>query len=375
MLKTAIKFLLYDKAKSFGALLGVVISTFLIGQQIGVFTFLTNAMKALAEMNPQYIWVIDSQTENVNALGQLDMRISRHIESFPGVANVYPVFIGGALVQFPDGENSGIQLIGLEAPGFVGGPKPSDFTDGTFTDLLADGAVCVDYFDKRIFRSTDPGTTFEINKKKVYIGARTKGVRGFGASYVFTTIERARALTRASSNTASAFLVEVAPGTSQDEMVKLINSNVFGVRAWKGTELASSTVSIILRTTSIATSVGTLVIFALIAGFFIVGLTLYSAAVDRLKDYGTMKAIGATNGYIAKLIYLQATIFAIFGFGIGYLLMDAFRKGIANTGLFFSYSPQFLAVFFGVILLIALGGASFAVRRITKLEPAEVFRF
>ena len=375
MLKTAIKFLLYDKAKSFGALLGVVISTFLIGQQIGVFTFLTNAMKALAEMNPQYIWVIDSQTENVNALGRLDMRIARQIGAFPGVESVYPVFISGALVQFPDGENSGIQLIGIEAPGFVGGPKTTDFIDGGFIDLLPDGAVAVDFFDKRIFRSTEPGTTFEINKRKVYIGARTKGVRGFGASYVFTTIERARALTNASNNATSAFLVKVLPGMTQDEMVKTINGNVFGVRAWKGEELASTTVAIILKTTSIATSVGTLVIFALIAGFFIVGLTLYSAAVDMLKDYGTMKAIGATNGYIRKLIYTQATMFAVFGFGIGYLLMDAFRKGISSTGLFFSYSPQFLLVFFFVILAIALGGASFAVRKIARLEPAEVFRF
>jgi putative ABC transport system permease protein len=88
-----------------------------------------------------------------------------------------------------------------------------------------------------------------------------------------------------------------------------------------------------------------------------------------------MKAIGATNWYIAKLIYTQAAVFAIVGFGIGYLLMNAFRNGIAKTGLFFNYTNEFLAAFFCVILVIALGGASFAVRRIAKLEPAEVFRF
>lgn len=374
MFLTALKFLLYDKTKSLGALLGVVISTFLIGQQVGVFTFLTNSMKALAELAPEYIWVVDSRTENVNALGQLDMRIAREIASFSGVEKVYPMYVGGALVQFPDGETSNVQVIGLQAPDFAGAPKDK-LMNGTFTDLLADGGMCVDFFDKRVFRSTEIGTTFEINKKKAFIAARTKGVRGFGASFVFTTLERARAYTKASDNATSAFLVAVKPGTSQDEVIKLINQNIFGVRAWKGTDLAASSVSIILRTTSIATSVGTLVIFALIAGFFIIGLTLYSAAVDRLKDYGTMKAIGATNWYIAKLIYTQAAVFAILGFGIGYLLMNAFRKGIANTGLFFNYSFEFLAIFFCVIFVIALGGASFAVRRIAKLEPAEVFRF
>ncbi len=375
MIKTAFKFLLYDKAKSFGALMGVVISTFLIGQQVGVFTFLTNSMNVLARMNPEYIWVIDSRTENVNSLGSLDMRIARQMESFPGVKKVHPVYISGALVQFPDGETSGIQLIGLNAPEFVGQPQAQNIIEGKMSDLLPDGAVCVDIFDKRIFRSTELGTSFEINKRKVHIAARTKGVRAFGGSLVYTTIERARMLTKASPNATSAFLVEAMSGIDQNKIVKDINQNIYGVKAWKGEELASSTVSIILKTTSIATSVGTLVIFALIAGFFIIGLTLYSAAVDRLKDYGTMKAIGATNGYIRRLIYTQAFIFALFGFGIGYLLMTAFKNAIANSGLLFDYTPQFLAMFFCVILLISLGGASFAVRRIIKLEPAEVFRF
>ena len=37
----------YDKAKSVGIIIGIVISIFLIGQQTGIFIFLTNAMKAL----------------------------------------------------------------------------------------------------------------------------------------------------------------------------------------------------------------------------------------------------------------------------------------------------------------------------------------
>ncbi|MFN0203057.1 MAG: ABC transporter permease, partial [Bacteroidia bacterium] len=96
---------------------------------------------------------------------------------------------------------------------------------------------------------------------------------------------------------------------------------------------------------------------------------------DRLKDYGTMKAIGATNGYLARLIFLQGIIIATTGFGIGYLMVMGFRKGLSTQGLLFDFSSQFLIGFFILILLIALGGASFAVRRIASLEPAEVFRF
>ncbi|MFN0201711.1 MAG: ABC transporter permease, partial [Bacteroidia bacterium] len=319
MLKTAFKFIFYDKAKSFGALMGVVISTFLIGQQVGVFTFLTNAMRGLSRFNTQYIWVIDSQTENANALGKLDARIQRELESFNGVAKVHPIFIGNGSVQLPDGQASGATLIGVDASSFAG--LPPSFEKGTYTDLLADGAMAVDVFDKQNFQTREIGTPFELNKRKVYIAALTRGVRGFGAGYIFTTIDRARMLSNASNSATSAFLIETVAGANKDDVCKLINKNVFGVQARKGEEFCDTTMWTVLRTTSIATSIGTLVIFALISGFFIVGLTLYSAAVDRLKDYGTMKAIGATNGYLARLIFLQGIIIATTGFGIGYLMV------------------------------------------------------
>lgn len=371
MLRTAFKFLRYDKAKAFGALLGVVVSTFLIGQQVGIFLFLTDAMKELATLAPGYIWVVDNQTENVNELGLLDLRLRYEIASLPGVEQAQPVYLGGGTVQIPDGESYGIRLIGLEAPIFAGAP---DFVEGQATDLLPEGAVAVDAFDTRVFPRMEIGATFEINGRKAYIAALTRGVRGFGSVLTFTTIERARAWSGAARTDVNTILVKAQPGR-EAEVIRTINRNIYGVRAWNGEDFARSTVDIILRTTSIATSVGTLVIFAFIAGLFIVGLTLFSAAVDRLRDYGTMKAIGASNGYIRRLIYTQAACFALVGFAIGYLLLEGFKQGVARSGLLFEFPPALTAGFFLLICLIALGGATLAARRVARLEPAEVFRF
>jgi len=85
VLRTALRFLAYDKTKSFGALLGVVVATFLIGQQMGIFIFLTDSMRRLATLAPEYIWVVDNKTENVNSLGQLRMRLRYQMESLEGV--------------------------------------------------------------------------------------------------------------------------------------------------------------------------------------------------------------------------------------------------------------------------------------------------
>ena len=168
-------------------------------------------------------------------------------------------------------------------------------------------------------------------------------------------------------------LVKLVPGANADDVVARINSTVSGVRAWPSQALAKSTIQKILGSSGIALSTGTLIIFALIAGFFIIGLTMYSSALDRLKDYGTLKAIGAGNGYIRRLILTQAMFFAIAGFVIGMLLLEGFRMGVAKSGLIFSFSPLVILGMFLTIALIAVGGASFALRRISSVEPAAVF--
>jgi putative ABC transport system permease protein len=101
---------------------------------------------------------------------------------------------------------------------------------------------------------------------------------------------------------------------------------------------------------------------------------MYSSALDRLKDYGTLKAIGASNLYISRLILTQAMLFTVVGFLIGLGFLEVFRIGVEKSGLVFSFSPLVLLMVFATISLISLSGASFALSRIRSVEPAAVFR-
>ncbi len=372
MLFTALKFIWFDKPKSIGALAGMLISVFLIGQQSGIFIFLTNAMGSVAKNNSQYIWVVDSKTVNANALSPLDMRLCREIESIKGVKKAYPIVVAGVAAKFYNGTTSGLNLIGSQAPDFIGGPWNLPTQNPEV--MLQEGAVITDFFDTKLLGGSKVGDYFEINGKKVFIAAQTRGVRTFTGSIGFTTIERARYLGKVASNRASAFLLVVDSTQTEAQVIERINVSIPGVKAWKGSDFTGETIFTVLSTTGIAISIGTLLVFALISGFVIIGLTLYSAATDRIKDYGTLKAIGATNSYIAKLILMQAFIFAIVGFSIGYALMEGFRNGIANAGTIFEYPVWLRISFFIVTLLIAFGGSLFAIRRIASLEPAQVFR-
>lgn len=372
MLTTAIRFILYDKPKSIGALFGVVISIFLIGQQTGIFIFLTGMMSSLVDNIEADIWVVDNRTTNVAALGQIDERFQRQIEALPGIQHVYPLIISGGSAKFEDGKSAGITLVGSQAPAFVGGPWK--VSGGGLGNLLMDNGVTTDVFDKKLLGGAQIGTQFEISGKKAKVVLQTNGARGFGASFVFTTIDRARYYSNFPRNKVSALLIKLAPGQNAEQVIANINANMYGVKAWTKKDFSAQTVSTILGSSGIATSVGTLIIFAVIAGSIIIGLTLYSAATDRLKDYATLKAIGASNAYVRNLIVTQAVIFAIIGYVIGVVLMEGFRLGIANAGIMFYYTPLMYVAFAVTTLIISLIGVVAAIQRITKVEPASVFR-
>lgn len=369
---TAKKYLLYDRANSLGALLGIVISTFLIGQQIGVFTYLIDGITKLATINEEYIWVVDNKTENVNSLHKLDVRIGREVASLPGINKAYPMYMGSGSIQFEGEDHDGVTLVGVQPPDFAGAPE---LFEGKYEDLLQEGAFSSDIHENRVFKDNRIGATFEINKRQAHLAAHTNGVLGFGRAFSFTTIERARAVSNGSQYLASAFLVKTTPDVSQEEAINIINNNIHGVRAWKSTDFKRATIIYYLKHSSIVLSLGTMVVFAFLAGIAVVGLTLYSSAIDHIRDYGTMKAIGATNGYIRQLLYMQAMMFAIPGFLIGQVLVQIFKYAIESQGLLIQFTPQFYIYFFLLVCVIALSGAALASRRIIRLEPAEVFRF
>lgn len=379
MIRTALKFMRYDKAKSIGVVIGIVVSTFLIGQQIGILSFLMDLMGGLinnSRTDQVQLWVVDNTTNNVNALASLDQRKVYELQSIEGVEAAYPIFLGAAIARFSDGKTAPVTLVGSEPPLFVAGPNPNKIYKGSLSDLEGIDAVSADFYDASTFNSsTRIGTRLEINGKQAVIAMQTANARGFGGSYFYTTLDKARAYTGASAYTINAIGIKIAPGYTPAQVVQNINRSMPFVRAWTTGDLRSATVRFLVVSSNIGSSIGSLVVFAILSGFFIIGLTLYSSAMDRIRDYGTLKAIGATNRYITRLIITQSLIFSVSGFLIAYALLEAFRLAVAGSGLLFSLKPSISAGLLFITLFISLGSTFFfSVRTIKNVEPASVFR-
>ncbi|MEG1187243.1 MAG: ABC transporter permease [Bacteroidales bacterium] len=375
ILRTALRFMRYDRTKSIGILLGILVSTFLIGQQLGIFTFLTKLMSSFVTNSKADIWVIDKTTRDVNQVGKLDIRFLSEIKSIPGVAYASPLVLGAGVATTADGNSVNIQLVGSEPPLFLMGPDTDKIVEGQYADLLTDGAVSSDLFDDKGFgKKMEIGTPLEINGKEAHIVMRTRNVRGFGPAQMFTSTDRARFYGNIPSTTMHAVLVKVADPQQTQAVIDRINRTFPNLRAWSRDDLAKSSVREILGSSGIASSTGTLIVFALITGILIIGLTMYSSVLDRIKDYGTMKAIGANFRYLTRLLLYQALLFAVTGFVLAWILLEIFRLAVTSTGLVITYQWYEIAGIFIITSTISVGGMFFALLRLKGVEPASVFR-
>jgi putative ABC transport system permease protein len=371
MLYEAFKFMWYDKAKMFGIMFGMVLSVFLVGQQVMICLALLGSTVSLATFNQQYIWVVSDKSKQVIDLPFVDMRVGRELRSVSGVEAAYPLIFAGGNVKMPDGSKTAVTLVGTQAPAFAGGPWR--LKQGKAIDLLQDDAIILDSRNQEIGKKIALGDKLEFNGQKVRIVGLTAKTEGLGISYGFTTVERARKLCRISTDQANAFLVTCEAGISPAQVVAAINKEIPGVKAHEGAKFREESLAYFAGNSGIVASFGLLVVFAVITGFAIVGLTMFSAVKDRMVDYGTIKAIGGTNGVIRRLILSQATIYSVVGFVLAYGLLVFFVKATSGS-LDLQLTPILLVSLVAVTLFIAIVGSLFAMRRITKLEPAQVFR-
>lgn len=367
----------FDLPKSIGVTVGIVISIFLIGQQLSTLMYLTTLMGGIeinSNSDDNDIWIIDELAKNINALNPIDVRQVQQIRSIEGIESTYPVIIASAPVTFQDGTTSSILLIGSDGPNFPAGPNKEVVFEGNLNDLNGNGNISVEFYNEKSWNTSLPlNETLEINNKTATVKVKTKNAQGYGGHFVYTNLDNARFYSNFPPFQVSVAIAKPKKDADVQKIIDDINRTFMGVKAWRAKDIRDITINEILVKSSTGVSFGSLVVFAIISGFFIIGLTLYSSALDRIQDYGTLKAIGATNAFVTRLILTQAFLFAIFGFLIAYSLLILFQQAMQGTGMTLRYGWPLSLGLLGITLFMSIGGSLFAVFKIRSIEPASVF--
>ncbi|MEW6636516.1 MAG: ABC transporter permease [Actinomycetota bacterium] len=115
---------------------------------------------------------------------------------------------------------------------------------------------------------------------------------------------------------------------------------------------------------------------SLLVGAMVVGLVIYTATVEKQKEYGVLKAVGARNRVLYRVVTTQALIAAGLGsvLGVGLAYVAAWIIVSLRPEFLVAIEPRVVGWALLMGLVMALLGAILPARTVAKLAPAEVFR-
>jgi putative ABC transport system permease protein len=172
----------------------------------------------------------------------------------------------------------------------------------------------------------------------------------------------------------SFFLVVAEPGADVDEVARLAVAAVPGSEARTAAEFAGATRDLVQQ--GFLPVVGALMGIGFAIGGAVIALTIYTATVEKARDFGVLKAIGADDGFVYRIVVRQSLAVGVVGAALGVLASSLVPTLIRRRVPEFvtDLRPLDALAVFAVALLVAAAAAIVPALRISRIDPAEVFR-
>ena len=218
------------------------------------------------------------------------------------------------------------------------------------------------------------GDRAEINNMEVTVNAVTTGIRSFTTlPYVFTTLATARTLLAASPDQSSYTLVNVAPGASLETVRAALSSRLPDAEILTHAEFRKRSLDYWLFETGAGAALIAGAALGIIVGIVIVAQTLYASTKDHLNEFATLRALGASAGYINKVILMQAVLSALIGYLLGMALSLVVIWASQDSTLLIVMTPGLAAMLFALTVGMCVLAAMCAIFKVIRIDPAVVF--
>jgi putative ABC transport system permease protein len=357
--------LLADPIRFLLSALGVAVSIALILLLAGYRSGVYEQARAYLDNTPGSLVVAERGIRNfLGTSSALPAGTESAVRRMAGVERVIPI-VSQFIIFDRDGRKDGFFLIGYD-PAIGGGPwrlvagREPDADDELVLDRVAAEQDAIEIGDR-----------VDLLDKSATVVGLSDGTTFWAGSIAFARISMLQSLLRAPA--LESFLVVspaagISPATLRDGLA------MPGAEALLKADVIANDQKLMARVYD--APIGLMVIITFIVGVLIVGLIIYTATTERRREYGALKAIGARNGLLYRVVAVQALIAVVVGSVLGVGLALGAAAGLM------AWRPQFRVelepVVIGVVLasslVMALLAALAPAREVAGLEPAEVFR-
>jgi putative ABC transport system permease protein len=378
----AIKMLVGDTAKYIGIIFGITFATIIMTQQPSIFVgLMTRTFGFIADTNYPQLWITDPKVKYIDDIKPMQDTKLLRVRGIEGVKWAVPLYKGQIKVKTPDGNFQSSVMIGVDTATLIGAPP--EMWQGTVADLRKSDAIIINKEGtERLGPTLKDGTkkpikvgdVLEINDIRAVVVGIAKTTRSFQSQpLIYTTYTRAIAYAPAERLKMSFILAGIKPGYTPEQIKNNI-SKYIGLTAYTPQQFKDITIDYYLKNTGIPINFGISVLLGFFVGAAIAGQMFYNFTNDNIKQFGALKAMGASNMMLVKMIVLQAVSVGVMGWGIGVGLASLFGYSMKDSVLAFKMIwqiPVLSAAGVGIIVIIA---AFISIIKVIRLEPAIVFK-
>jgi len=314
------------------------------------------------------LWVAQAETpaDFLQSRSILPVSDRDEIEQVDGVAKVQPLLSRPVGLRL-HGRDANLFLVGIAPGAQIGWPEA--VRNGRI--VPGPGEVVVDRVFAKNF-DVKAGDTLAIGPNGLRVAEVVSGGNAFAYQFAWANLSDVSVLAGV-DGFVSYFLV-TTQGTDAAAVGRRITQQVDGTQVFPGTELAQRNADNLRN--GFLPLLFVLVVVAFVVGTAIIGLIIYTATVEKSREYGVLKAIGFSNGRLYRVVLQQAVLTALAGFVVGGLLSVVLGPAIERV------VPVFVTkIGLGDLLFAGAGAVAMAIvasfipaRPMARLDPAQVFR-
>jgi len=371
MLTVARKNLLRERTRLAISVGGVTLSVFLIGILLSLYRGWDETVGEYVENVPADLWVAsEGSTDFIYAASLLPGTLERDIRDMDEVATVSPLVVRPVeMIKAgdPSRESFDMQLVGYDPEAELGGPlrvvegKSPPGPDEVVIDKVLSERHGIEIGDRLVRGS----------KSLIVVGKSDRGDFIF-TQVAYTNIETAaNFLTIRPHNLRTFFLVTLNDPAEREQLLK---RHIPGITLITGEDFADKTRARV--TANILPILIVILVVAFIVGLAVAGLTIYTATVEKSREYGILKAEGFTNLFLYRVVFEQSLVTSVLGFALGAgltVFVAPFAQEIVPQFVVWVRWQDVLGVA-AATLLMALLAAYIPVRRIAAIDPVTVFK-
>ena len=363
MVPVARRNLLAEKGRLAISVAGVAFSVVLILVVLSLYRG-WGGLGGIIEEIPSDLWVVQQgTTDPFHSVSVLREDLAEELAGVEGVRGVSKAFSRTMSVEV-DGKETPLRLMSLE--------RPPDVLPGQAVFFPPPGRINIDAVFAEI-SGLKEGDTVRLNERELEVGDTFTGGNTVLAQFAFVDVEDARAIFGV-PGTVHYLLVSVNDPKATESVRERIDASFPEVDTLTGAEFLEAVRREIKE--GFLPVVGMLVIIGFVIGVAVIGLTTYTATIEKSRDFGVMKAVGASGRFLYRIVIVQSVLVGLAGFAVG------LGGTILVNRLVEEAVPEFvtelrwldaLGVFAAALVMAGL--ASFLpAARVDRIDPALVFR-